>query len=135
LAREAFAWPEASVFFYSAGEAGVGQAFVEGVTFQARFGYRTYRNLTTGAWASRFTEVLSDKLVTVDFRHIWTDSTALIRANSGTAWNFAVSAVSPLQTGAFQIWSGVITEFQMQGQENGLWKGSMQFRAHDYSAI
>ncbi len=133
---EVFAWPEAVMYLYSAGASSpAAMAYVENFTLEANYEWIRYHNLTTGAWAARSTYVLGDKKVRMSFESMWTDSTALLRANSGTAWNMSLSASSYLQTGAVQIWSAVFSRFSLAGQANGLFRINGQLEATDYSAI
>ena len=132
---EVFAWPEARFFFGSAGESPAAMAYVERVSFQARYDWRRYRNLSTGAWAARSTYVLADKLISIEWGQMWVDSTALLRANSATAWNFAISASALGQTGAIQVWSAVFRSFELAGQADGLFRINGSLEASDYSAL
>ena len=132
---EVFAWPEATLYFGSAGEAPAAMAYVENVRVEAQYEWIRYKNLSTGAWAGRSTYVISDKRIRMSFDAMWVDSTALLRANSATAWNMALSASALGQTGAIQIWSAVFTRFGLIGQANGLWRIQGQLEAADYSAL
>lgn len=133
---EVFAWPEGRLWMYSGNAvAPAAIAYAERVSLSVDLEWHRYRNLSTGAWDQRVTEVLADKRIGVTIGLMWTDNLWLIRANSATAWNVAFSAESPVGTAAWMVWSAVITKAQQLGQERGLGRFTMQFRAPDFSAV
>ena len=132
---EVFAWPEATLYFGSAGEVPAAMAYIENVRVEAQYEWGRYKKLVTGSWADRIVYLARDRRITMSFGAMWSDSTALLRANSASAWNMALSASAYGQTGAMQIWSAVFTQFELAGQANGMYKIQGQLEAANYSAI
>ncbi len=133
---EVFAWPEGRLWIYSANAVSPTViAYAERVSLSVEMEWRRYRNLSTGAWDQRITEVHSDKRVMVNIGLMWSDNTWLLRTNSASAWNVSFSAENPVSTAAWMVWSAVIVKAQQIGQMGGLGRFTMALRAPDFSAV
>jgi hypothetical protein len=124
------------VYFGSAGGL-IEQAYVENVRLSVDYNYVRLRTHwpTAAQWQSRGQFILGDKDVMVEFGQMFSESSALLRANSGTGWSFAFSASAFGQTAAWSITSGVITNFSHDGQDGDIHRLRGSIRALDYSAL
>lgn len=139
MPNEVKAWPEGTLYWFSAGQSNAPiQTYVENISLTVSYEYvrlRTHQP-TAAMWGNRGTFILGDKKVSVDFGQMWSDSTAMLRSNSASAWNFSFSASGiAIETGAWAVWSAVFTQFEHEGRENGLFRTRASIAALDFSGL
>ena len=134
---EVFSWPEATIHLWTAGAGATSAALVhaQGVSlvisqrFEKRITFATAGGI---AGRTRFTLLETD--VTLRVQQMWASMGTMQMLKSATAMNAVLSASSLVSTAAWQLWSAVPTQMQLDGGIGGLCVGSFQLQAADASA-
>lgn len=132
---EVFSWPEATVHLFTAAGASAALVYAQGVSLviSQRFDKRiTFATAGGIAGRTRLTHLETD--VTLRVQQAWADMPTMKMLKSATAMNAVLSASSLVATAAWQLWSAVPTQIQLDGSIGGLFFGSFQLQAADASA-
>ena len=130
--REVFAWPEAKMYLN-----GDQLLFVEDLSLTVTWQWKRDKSLASGTNVARTTFTLEDKEVQINCGQLYYGSGFYEAANSAVAHNFSVTAINEADgvTASFGIQSAVITQFQLQGSEAGLFKATVSMIAADVTGL
>lgn len=138
--REVFAFPEATLYLYTAASSGI-FAYAQDIQVQVSRSLTKFTFPVTGVgYAARTKYVETDKQVTLSIGALFAGASLyqmMASGNSGVnisaTVNFLTSADGA--TATFTLWSAQMPDFSLQGGEGGLWRQSVKIIAPDISGV
>lgn len=131
--REVFAWPEAKLYLWSGASSGI-PAFAESIDITVEDPHKKFLYPTTGVGFGARTEfVQTDRTVRVNIGSLYAGQSIVNLSGVNISATINLSGVDI--TATHILWSARMTNWQLQGRKDGIFRQTVSLVAADISAV